>query len=116
MSVYIIGYILKDCPYSMMANEILQKNSNNKLILVDYNEKEKYKRENDMTTFPQIFFVKNQIRYKIGGYDNLSYLLDKNKLKDKKLLYKNINLHIPYRIFLQLLLYLHNNNLRDNNL
>ena len=91
----------------MMANEILKKNPNNKLIFLDNNEKEKYKRENDMTTFPQIFFVKNQIRYKIGGYDNLSYLLDKNKLNDKKLLYKNLNLDIPYRFFLQITYYLH---------
>jgi hypothetical protein len=29
MKEYIIGYILRGCPYSMMADEILRKNPNN---------------------------------------------------------------------------------------
>ena len=44
MKEYIIGYILKGCPYSMMANDILKQNPNNQLIYVDHSEKDKYKK------------------------------------------------------------------------
>ena len=106
MKEYIIGYILKGCPYSMMANDILKQNPNNQLIYVDPSEKDKYKKLNHMSTFPQIFYIKDGQRIKIGGYDDLSSLLDKNKSNDRKELYKNCNAKISYRTFLKMLLYL----------
>jgi glutaredoxin len=106
MKGYILGYILIGCPYSMMADEILKKNSNNKLIYVNHNEKEIYKKSNDMLTFPQIFYIKDTIQYKIGGYHELSILLDKKKLENIKELHKYICNDISYRIFLQIILYL----------
>jgi glutaredoxin len=106
MSEYILGYILKGCPYSMMANEILKNNPKNQLVYVDYNEKNKYKQLNNMKTFPQIFYVKNNIKYKIGGYDDLSSLLNKQKLADRKELHKYVCSDVPYRTFLNMLLYL----------
>ncbi len=106
MKEYIIGYILRGCPYSMMADEILRKNSNNKLIYIDQTEKDKYKRSNNMSTFPQIFFVKDEMRYRIGGYNDLSTLLNKQQLENRKELHKHICNDIPYRMFLKILLYL----------
>jgi glutaredoxin len=106
MTEYIIGYILKGCPYSMMADDILKKNSANQLIYVDQLQKNIYKEQNKMNTFPQIFYIKNNIKYMIGGYNNLSKLLDKHSLTNLKTLHSNIYSNIPYRIFLKLLLYL----------
>lgn len=106
MKEYIIGYILKGCPYSMLADEILKKNSNNQLIYVDYSEKDKYKKMNHMSTFPQIFYIKDGLKIKIGGYDDLSSLMDRNKLENRKELYKNCDAKISYRTFLKMLLYL----------
>lgn len=105
MKEYLIGYILKGCPYSMMANELLKKNLNNQLIYIDHSEKDKYKKLNNMSTFPQIFYIKNDKRINIGGYNDLSSLLDKNKLNNRKELYKNYN-NISYRTFLNMLLYI----------
>jgi glutaredoxin len=107
MTEYIIGYILKGCPYSMMADEILKKNPINQIIYVDQSQKAIYKQQNKMDTFPQIFFIKNNKKFKIGGYDNLSKLLDKNNLIDRKELHKHICTNVPYKTFLNLLMYLH---------
>jgi hypothetical protein len=48
------------------------------IIKVEQNEKNKYKKMNNMDTFPQIFLVNEEsgVRIKIGGLDNTVKLLD----------------------------------------
>lgn len=108
---YIKEYKLLECWYSEQAEAILRENPNNEIINVTQYEKEIYKRKNDMNTFPQIFYVYEQQEYKIGGYNDLKYLID---LKDKckkinenkyNKIKHNVNIK-EYKIFLRLLIYL----------
>ena len=46
-----------------------------KIIKVDYDEKEKYKKKNKMNTFPQIFLKNGEKKYKIGGSDQLDNII-----------------------------------------
>jgi len=60
------------------------------IIKVEQNEKNKYKKMNNMATFPQIFLVdedKNN-RIKIGGLDSTVELLD-NIFKNKSIDYED---------------------------
>ena len=87
----ITAYILKDCYYSSMANDLLKKNKIKfKKIIVPQDEtiKSKVKKMNKMNTFPQILFQENNNskKIKIGGYDDLcNYIEIKNDIKDQKL-------------------------------
>jgi glutaredoxin-related protein len=114
---YIKAYILDGCGYSRKSKDILSKNKKNKMIRVTHNDKENYKKKNNMNTFPQIFGVyKNQKvlpqEYLIGGNDDLEYLLEikeivKQKLKENKLqeYFKSITINIKnYNIFLMVLI------------
>ena len=70
----IILYILEGCPYCIKSLQLLQNNNiKYKEIIVENNEeKELYKKQNGMNTFPQIFMQVNKDNFiKIGGYDNL---------------------------------------------
>ena len=74
MKLYI--YSLIGCPYSIKSESML-KPYNPEIIKVDQNEKNKYKKMNNMDTFPQIFLVNEESdrRIKIGGLDNTVELL-----------------------------------------
>ncbi len=77
-------YSLVGCPFSMKAVETL-KLYKPKIITVTQDEKQKYKKLNDMTTFPQIFLVEKDnenSRIKIGGYSETIELLTKIFNKD----------------------------------
>lgn len=75
-------YSLVGCPYSMKACETL-KLYKPKIITVTHDEKEKYKKMNEMSTFPQIFLViDDKHRIKIGGYNETINLLTKIFNKD----------------------------------
>ena len=87
----IIAYILEDCYYSEMANDLLKKNKikyEKYLIPQDEKIKNELKKKNKMQTFPQIFFQENESSKieKIGGYDDLVQYIDiKTHVKDNKL-------------------------------
>ena len=50
----LIIYSLEGCPYSMKSESLL-KLYKPKIVKVSQLEKEKYKKQNNMNTFPQIF-------------------------------------------------------------
>jgi glutaredoxin-related protein len=56
-----------------MRSESLLKLYKPKIVKVSQTEKDKYKKQNDMTTFPQIFLD----NIKIGGLDSVTALLAK---------------------------------------
>jgi len=68
----LVIYSLEGCPYSMRSESLL-KLYKPKIVKVSQAEKDKYKKQNDMTTFPQIFLD----NIKIGGLDNITALLAK---------------------------------------
>lgn len=86
MSDYIEIYSLDGCGYSFMAeNSLINNKINHKVIKVSWSESSKYKKQNDMRTFPQIFYVNKGKRVKIGGSNDLEYLLNFNKeLKENR--------------------------------
>ena len=65
-------YSLEGCPCSMRSESLL-KLYKPKIVKVSQTEKDKYKKQNDMTTFPQIFLD----NIKIGGLDSVTALLAK---------------------------------------
>lgn len=87
---------LKDCPYSEAAQSLLKDNNiNHELVLVNRNEKDKFKTDN-ISTFPQIYLKKENSNGSvlIGGYDLLKEYYDsakntKNLDKLKKVIKKN---------------------------
>ena len=87
----IIAYILEDCYYSQMANDILKKNKikfEKYVIPQDERIKNELKKKNKMQTFPQILFQENEDSKieKIGGYDELQQYIDiKDHIKENKL-------------------------------
>ena len=81
----IILYVLEGCPYCNNSLAILkQYKIKHKAIIVNYEEKEFYKKQNKMNTFPQIFMQMNEnIFMKIGGNSDLIELIDKcQNIKD----------------------------------
>ena len=81
MKLYI--YSLIGCPYSIKSESLLDPYKP-QIIKVEQNEKNKYKKMNNMDTFPQIFLVneESEVRIKIGGLDNTVELL--NNIFNKK--------------------------------
>lgn len=82
----IILYVLETCPYCMNALKILKQNKiKHKSIVVEntFEQKEYYKKQNGMDTFPQIFMeIDNDNYMKIGGSDNLTEILEQcNNIK-----------------------------------
>lgn len=67
---------LKYCPYSEAAKKLLDTYKiKYKYILVEQNDKEKYK-NNEINTFPQIYYLINNETRLIGGYTDLKYIID----------------------------------------
>ena len=68
-------YSLVGCPWSLKSENKL-KAYNPNIIKVDQSEKSKFKKMNNMNTFPQIFLIDdNEKAIKIGGYDATMQLL-----------------------------------------
>lgn len=77
-------YVINGCPFCQKAELLLKSlkiNVNKKVV--KENEKFKYKKQNKMNTFPQIFLVKEKKKYKIGGFDELEYLISIVEIKKK---------------------------------
>jgi len=71
----LIIYSLMGCPWSLKSEEIL-KPYKASVIKVDQSEKNKFKKMNNMNTFPQIFLLDDSNKsIKIGGYDDTMKLL-----------------------------------------
>ena len=86
-------YSLEGCPYSMKAEELLNKYNNIEVIKVKRIDKEKIKQKNKMNTFPQIFLVKDNKKIKIGGCDKITEILELvNNNKNIKTIIKKLNL------------------------
>lgn len=118
-SEYIEAYILKGCWYSKEAKQIIEgifknRKHNNKIINIETSEmKYKCKKENKMNTFPQIFYIYGGQKYKIGGYNDLEFIVQYiNRCKEmNEKIYNEIKEKInikDYKIFLRLILYLCN--------
>ena len=68
-------YSLVGCPWSLKSEDKLKAYSPN-IVKVDQSEKSKFKKMNNMNTFPQIFLIDdNEKAIKIGGYDATMQLL-----------------------------------------
>ena len=91
-------FSLEGCPYSMNAENLLNNNNIDfELIKVSYDEKDHYKQQNNMNTFPQVFLDTSSESLKIGGYDDLNKiynLINDNSSFDN--MYKNIKAHISF--------------------
>jgi glutaredoxin 3 len=76
----IVLYILETCPYCRNALSLLDSYKiKYKKIIVENTEEAKnyYKKQSKMNTFPQIFIKADKDNYtKIGGYDDLSELIN----------------------------------------
>lgn len=76
----IILYVLEHCPYCNRAFQILNDNNiKHKSIIVKNTEEEKnfYKKQNKMSSFPQIFMQLDGDNYmKIGGCDDLQEIME----------------------------------------
>ncbi len=74
----IVLYVLEGCPYCLNSLRLLkQYKIKHKAILVPYEKKDYYKKQNKMDTFPQIFMKINKDQFAtIGGNSNLEELLD----------------------------------------
>ena len=96
----LIVYSLENCFYSMSASNLLdQENIRYNLQSVSYKNKQIYKEKNKMKTFPQIFLQNNDLKIKIGGYSELSYIIDliknnKNFEEVKNNLLNKLNLNL----------------------
>ena len=83
----IILYVLETCPYCNNALQLLKENKiKHKSIIVKNTEEDKnfYKKQNGMNTFPQIFVQVNKDDFmKIGGYSDLIEVFDQcNNIKN----------------------------------
>ena len=52
----LLVYSLVGCPYSLRCEQLV-KDINHKLVKVKYADKEKYKKMNQWSSYPQVFFV-----------------------------------------------------------
>lgn len=83
--ITIEAYILENCYFSEKA--LYRLNSLNikkhlQITKVTQKTKDKYKKENKMNTFPQIFIKNGKTRYKIGGstdLDNIERMVEEIK-------------------------------------
>ena len=88
---YIKAIILKSCPYSINAEQLLKTHKiKSDFNYIDHDEKNKYKTP-FIDTFPQIYLNKNGNKGNLllGGYTDLSNFL--NNFKNKKLENENID-------------------------
>ena len=84
---YLDVYSLEGCYYSKNLEDLL---NNNKIKFnlnkVNLENKDKIKKKNNMNTFPQVFLYseKKKTNYKVGGFDDMEYILNEIKTKKSK--------------------------------
>lgn len=95
----IILYVLDSCPYCNRALSLLDEYKlKYKKIVVENSEEKKnfYKKQNKMTTFPQIFMQLEENQFvKIGGCSDLEESIDNCQVIKKS----NIAVDIIYRMY-----------------
>ena len=86
-------YSLDGCYYSQSLEELLNSNKiKYNLNRVNLENKSKIKEKNKMSTFPQVFLNSKNVNYKVGGFDDVNYILDEIKTKNNlDLIIKNVN-------------------------
>tara|TARA_E500000178_G_C16365563_1_gene463708 strand:+ start:142 stop:474 length:333 start_codon:yes stop_codon:yes gene_type:complete len=86
-------YSLDGCYYSQSLEELLNSNKiKYNLNRVNLENKSKIKEKNKMSTFPQVFLNSKNVNYKVGGFDDVNYILNEIKTKNNlNLIIKNVN-------------------------
>jgi glutaredoxin len=86
-------YSLDGCYYSQSLEELLNSNKiKYNLNRVNLENKSKIKEKNKMSTFPQVFLNSKNVDYKVGGFDDVNYILNEIKTKNNlNLIIKNVN-------------------------
>tara|TARA_Y100000813_G_C24022680_1_gene285914 strand:+ start:388 stop:720 length:333 start_codon:yes stop_codon:yes gene_type:complete len=86
-------YSLDGCYYSQSLEELLNSNKiKYNLNRVNLENKSKIKEKNKMSTFPQVFLNSKNVDYKVGGFDDVNYILNEIKTKNNlDLIIKNVN-------------------------
>ena len=86
-------YSLKGCIYSHSLEQLLNNNKiKYNLNKVNLENKSKVKEKNKMSTFPQVFLNSKNVNYKVGGFDDVNYILNEINTKNNlDLVIKNIN-------------------------
>lgn len=94
----IILYILQGCPYCNNAIKLLKENKikYETITIESEEEKEFYKKQNGMNTFPQIFMQINRNSFiKIGGSTDLEEVVN----ICKKMYKKNLSIDLVYYMY-----------------
>ena len=110
MTEKILIYLLDSCMYTQdVINMLIKEKYYYQIINVNINDKESYKLQHKMTTFPQIFFITSDVKYMIGGIDNFkllnSFIYNKKIFKkDFEILKKDLDL--DKKVLLRLLIYI----------
>ena len=80
---YLDVYSLEGCYYSKNLENLLNsKKIKFNLNKVNLENKSEVKEKNKMNTFPQVFLNSKKKVYKVGGFDDVDYIL--NEMKTKK--------------------------------
>lgn len=75
-------YSLEGCHYSKNLEVLLNdRNIKFNLFKVNFENKDRVKEKNKMNTFPQVFLNSNNKYYKVGGFDDVDYILNEIKTK-----------------------------------
>ena len=75
MSEKLLIYLLEGCMYTQeMLNLLKNIDCYYHIKFVNQNDKGSVKLSNNMYSFPQVFYVVNNIKHKIGGYDEFKLL------------------------------------------
>jgi glutaredoxin len=77
----IVLYVLEGCPYCINSLRLLKEYKiKHKSIVVHPSEKEFYKKQNKMNTFPQIFIMIDKDNFmKVGGNSDLEEVIRLSK-------------------------------------
>ena len=78
MNYHLKAIILKDCPYSTLADSLIKNHKiPAEIININWNNKDKYI-TNEIDTFPQIYLTKKNSKgtQLLGGYTDLKYFFD----------------------------------------
>ena len=89
--MHLEAVVLENCWYSKELITLLNKNNINiNYISVSQSDKHKYK-TNDLTTFPQVYLINDTKRILIGGYDDISKIINIINTRDYKYITQNIS-------------------------
>lgn len=89
--MHLEAVVLENCWYSKELITLLNKNNINiNYISVSQSDKHKYK-TNDLTTFPQVYLINDTKRILIGGYDDISKIINIINTRDYEYITQNIS-------------------------